>query len=181
MRTLPPPDLTFAINDLCKRYSVDLAGLSRSVAMDWDDLQELAADPNVTIGSATVNYPVLSSLRDADAQREIAMGRAVAEAAFHRAVRHFAYPFGDRDAWRKPHVAMAEEMGLASAATTLPGVVEAKGYTNLRALPRRRLGRAAALAANDARDAVRGVFRTDEGEKGKLGLRVITRRAATSS
>jgi peptidoglycan/xylan/chitin deacetylase (PgdA/CDA1 family) len=136
MRTLPPPDLTFAINDLCKRYSVDLAGLSRSVAMDWDDLQELAADPNVTIGSATVNYPVLSSLRDADAQREIAMGRAVAEAAFHRAVRHFAYPFGDRDAWRKPHVAMVEEMGLASAATTLPGVVEAKGYTNLRALPR---------------------------------------------
>jgi peptidoglycan/xylan/chitin deacetylase (PgdA/CDA1 family) len=136
MRTLPPPDLTFAINDLCKRYSVDLAGLSRSVAMDWDDLQELAADPNVTIGSATVNYPVLSSLRDADAQREIAMGRAVAEAAFHRAVRHFAYPFGDRDAWRKPHMAMVEEMGLASAATTLPGVVEAKGYTNLRALPR---------------------------------------------
>ena len=31
MRTLPPPDLSFAINDLCKRYSVDLAGLSRSV------------------------------------------------------------------------------------------------------------------------------------------------------
>ena len=29
MRTLPPPDLSFAINDLCKRYSVDLAALSR--------------------------------------------------------------------------------------------------------------------------------------------------------
>src|ERR1700676_2857251 len=25
MRTLPPPELSFAINDLCKRYSVDLA------------------------------------------------------------------------------------------------------------------------------------------------------------
>jgi peptidoglycan/xylan/chitin deacetylase (PgdA/CDA1 family) len=136
LRTLQPADLTFAVKDLCKRYSVDLAGLSRSVAMDWDDLTKLAADPNVTIGSATVNYSVLSSLRDADAQREMAMGKAVAEAAFHRAVRHFAYPFGDRDAWRKQHMAMVEEMGLASAATTLPGVVEAKGYTNLRALPR---------------------------------------------
>jgi peptidoglycan/xylan/chitin deacetylase (PgdA/CDA1 family) len=136
MRTLLRPDLTFAINDLCKRYSVDLAGVSRSIAMDWDDLQKLAANPNVTIGSATVNYPVLSALRDADAQREIAMGKAVAEAAFHRAVRHFAYPFGDRAAWRKQHMAMVGEMGLASAATTLPGVVEAKGYTNLRALPR---------------------------------------------
>jgi len=56
LRTLQPAELTFAINDLCKRYSVDLAGLSRSVAMDWDDLTKLAADPNVTIGCATVNY-----------------------------------------------------------------------------------------------------------------------------
>ena len=136
MRTLPPSDLSFAINDLCKRYSVDLPGLSRSASMDWDDLEKLAADPNVTIGSATVNYPLLSNLRDADAQREMAMGKAVAEAAFHRAIKHFAYPFGDRDAWRRQHVAMAEAMGLASAATLLPAVVESKGYSNLHALPR---------------------------------------------
>ena len=136
MRTLSPPDLLFAINDLCKRYSVDLVGLSRNASMDWDDLTKLAADPNVTIGSATVNYPVLSSLNDADAQREIAMGKAVAEAAFHRDITHFAYPFGDRDAFRRQHVAMAQEMGLASAATVLPAVVESKGYSNLHALPR---------------------------------------------
>ena len=58
MRSLPPPDLSVAINDLCKRYSVDLAALSREASMDWDDLAKLAADPLVTIGSATVNYPV---------------------------------------------------------------------------------------------------------------------------
>jgi peptidoglycan/xylan/chitin deacetylase (PgdA/CDA1 family) len=136
MRTLSPPDLSFAINDLCKRYSVDLAGLSRSASMDWDGLTKLAADPNVTIGSATVNYPVLSSLKDADAQREMTMGKAVAEAAFLRNIKHFAYPFGDRDAFRRQHVAMAQEMGLASAATVLPAVVESKGYSNLHALPR---------------------------------------------
>ena len=104
--------------------------------MDWDDLGRLAADPNVTIGSATVNYPVLSNLRDADVQREMAMGRAVAEAAFHRPIRHFAYPFGDRQAFRRQHVTMAQELDLASAATARPGVVESKGYTNLHALPR---------------------------------------------
>ena len=58
MRSLPPPDLSVAINDLCTRYSVDLAALSREASMDWDDLAKLAADPLVTIGSATVNYPV---------------------------------------------------------------------------------------------------------------------------
>lgn len=136
LRSLPAPELSFAINDLCKRYSVDLAALSREASMDWDDLAKLAADPNVTLGSATVNYPVLSRLRDSDARREIAMGKAVAEAAFHRGITHFAYPFGDRTSWRREHLIMAREAGFASAVSTLPGIVEAQGHTNLHALPR---------------------------------------------
>jgi peptidoglycan/xylan/chitin deacetylase (PgdA/CDA1 family) len=136
MRSLTPPELTAEINDLCKRYSVDLAALSRGASMDWDDLAKLAADPNVTIGSATVNYPDLSNLRDADVLREMTMGRAVAEAAFHRDVRHFAYPFGDRAAFRRPHAVMALQAGFASAASAIPGVVEAAGMSNLHALSR---------------------------------------------
>ena len=136
MRTLPPSDQTFAINDLCKRYSVDLAALSRSASMDWGDLAKLAADPLVTIGCATVNYPVLSNLKEADAHREMTMGKAVTEAALRRAVRHFAYPFGDRGAWRREHLIMAQEAGFASAVSTISGIVETKGYTNLHALPR---------------------------------------------
>jgi peptidoglycan/xylan/chitin deacetylase (PgdA/CDA1 family) len=136
LRSLAPPDLSFAIKDLCTRYSVDLAKLSRESSMDWEDLAKLAADPLVTFGSATVNYPLLSNLRDADALREMTMGRAVAQAAFRRDVRHFAYPFGDRSSFRRQHIAMAAEAGLASAASTIPGIVEAEGRTNLHALPR---------------------------------------------
>jgi peptidoglycan/xylan/chitin deacetylase (PgdA/CDA1 family) len=136
MRSLPPSDLSFAINDLCKRYSVDLAALSREASMDWQDLARLAADPLVTIGNATVNYPVLSNLRDADALREMTMGRAVAQAAFRRDVRHFAYPFGDRASWGRQHAGMAEEAGFASAVSAMPGVVETAGRTDLHALPR---------------------------------------------
>jgi peptidoglycan/xylan/chitin deacetylase (PgdA/CDA1 family) len=136
MRTLAPPDLSVAINDLCKRYGVDLAALSRSVSMDWGDLATLAADPNVTIGSATVNYPALSNLRDADAAREIAMGKAVLEAGIRGAVRHFAYPFGDRESFRRPHVLMAGEVGFDSAVSSIGGIVEAQGRTNLHVLPR---------------------------------------------
>jgi peptidoglycan/xylan/chitin deacetylase (PgdA/CDA1 family) len=136
MRSLTPPDVSLAIRDLCTRYSVDPAELSREASMDWHDLTKIAADPLVTIGSATVNYPVLSNLTDADAQREITMGRAVAQAAFQRDVRHFAYPFGDRAAFRRQHVAMATEAGFASAASAIAGIVEAEGRTNLHALPR---------------------------------------------
>jgi peptidoglycan/xylan/chitin deacetylase (PgdA/CDA1 family) len=136
MRSLAPADLSSAINDLCRRYSVDLAALSREASMDWDGLAKLAADPLVTIGNATVNYPVLSNLKDATALREMTMGRAVAQAAFQRDVRHFAYPFGDRAAFRRQHVAMADEAGFLSAASAISGIVEAGGRTNLHVLPR---------------------------------------------
>ena len=136
MRSLAPSDVSLAIKDLCRRYSVDLAALSREASVDWADLAKLAADPLVTIGSATVNYPVLSNLKDANALREMTMGRAVAQAAFHRDVRHFAYPFGDRAAFGRHHVAMATEAGFVSAASALAGVVQSEGRTNLRALPR---------------------------------------------
>jgi peptidoglycan/xylan/chitin deacetylase (PgdA/CDA1 family) len=136
LRSLPPPDLSTAIRDLCTRYSVDLAALSREASMGWEDLTQLAADPLVTFGSATVNYPILSNLKDADALREMTMGRAVAQAAFHRDVRHFAYPFGDRTAFRRHHVAMADQAGFASAASAISGVIDAEGRTNLHALPR---------------------------------------------
>jgi peptidoglycan/xylan/chitin deacetylase (PgdA/CDA1 family) len=136
MRSLSPSDLSSAIKDLCTRYAVDLAALSREASLDWHDLATLAADPLVTLGSATVSYPILSNVKDAAAQREMTMGRAVAEAAFHRDVRHFAYPFGDRATWRRKHVVMAEEAGFVSAVSAIPGVVEADGRTSLHTLPR---------------------------------------------
>jgi peptidoglycan/xylan/chitin deacetylase (PgdA/CDA1 family) len=136
LRALAPGDLSAAIKDLCRRYSVDLSGLSRDGWMNWNDLATLAADPLVTIGSATVNYPVLSNLKDDAALREMTMGMAVARAAFHREVRHFAYPFGDAASWRRRHAAMAEEAGFVSAVSALPGVVEPAGRSNLFALPR---------------------------------------------
>jgi hypothetical protein len=64
------------------------------------------------------------------------MGKVVAETAFHRDIRHFAYPFGDRASWRRQHVAMAVEAGFASAASAIPDIVEPAGRTHLHALPR---------------------------------------------
>jgi peptidoglycan/xylan/chitin deacetylase (PgdA/CDA1 family) len=136
MRQLAPADLTAALGDLCRRYSIDLAALSRGTYMDWADLDKLAADPMVTFASATVNFSPLSTLKENVARREMTMANAVIDAALHRGVKHLAYPFGDRDSFRRTHVVMAEEAGFASAVSTIPGIVEAEGRTNLRALPR---------------------------------------------
>jgi peptidoglycan/xylan/chitin deacetylase (PgdA/CDA1 family) len=134
MQSLAPERLSLAIGDLCQRYSVDLQALAREALMDWDEVMRLAADPLVTIGSATVNLTELASLDDAAAQREIKMGRAVAEAALGRPVPHLAYPFGTRGSFNDRHVRMAEQAGFASAVTAVPGIVTAA--SNRLALPR---------------------------------------------
>jgi peptidoglycan/xylan/chitin deacetylase (PgdA/CDA1 family) len=136
LRALPPQARSDAIHDLCLRYSVDLAALSREASMSWDDVRVLAADPLVTIGSATVSYVALSSLTDAAALREITMGGAVTEAALGRDIDHFAFPFGDELAFSAQHVTMTRDAGLVSAVTSVPGVVQATGRSDLHALPR---------------------------------------------
>jgi peptidoglycan/xylan/chitin deacetylase (PgdA/CDA1 family) len=136
LRKLAPPDLAVAIHDLCKRYAVDLATLSRSASMGWDDVAKLAADPLVTIGTATVNYPILAHLKDAAALREMNMGRAVAKSALGRDPRHFAYPFGYPGAFGRQHPMLAADAGFASAVTAISGVVLAGEQSNLHALPR---------------------------------------------
>jgi peptidoglycan/xylan/chitin deacetylase (PgdA/CDA1 family) len=136
LRSLQPTELSAAINDLCRRYSVDLAALSREAFMNWSELAEVAADPRATIGTATVNYPVLANLKGAAALREMTMGAAVANTAFHHDVRHFAFPFGDSASFRRSDVAMAAGAGFASAVSAIPGVVQEAGRTDLHALPR---------------------------------------------
>jgi hypothetical protein len=90
----------------------------------------------VTIGSSTVDYAALSSLKNPETLREMTMGKAVAQTAFQRDVRHFAFPFGDRDSFGRSHVVMAREAGFSSAASAIPGIVDTAGRTNLYALPR---------------------------------------------
>jgi len=136
LRTLPPAELATAIRDLCARHGIDSGALSREAALDWSDLHRLAADRRVTIGSATVNHPVLANLSDTDARRELNMGKAVLENALQRSIRHLAFPFGDRASFSRAHVVMAEEAGFASAVSTIPGIVQTEGRTNLHELPR---------------------------------------------
>jgi peptidoglycan/xylan/chitin deacetylase (PgdA/CDA1 family) len=136
MRTLPPQELSVAIADLCTRYNVDMAALSREAAMTWDDVVGIAANPRATIGTSTVNNVTLANASDAVALREITMGRAVAKAALPYDPRHFAYPFGAASTFDPRHLAMLKEAGFASAVTSVPGVVQADGRSDLYALPR---------------------------------------------
>jgi peptidoglycan/xylan/chitin deacetylase (PgdA/CDA1 family) len=96
---------------------------------DWDALRSL--DPAlVTIGSHTLNHPILTSLDPRSLERELAESRRVLESKLGRPVEEFAYPNGDLDAG----VAEAVRRHYAAAVTVEEGFV-APGADPLR-LPR---------------------------------------------
>jgi peptidoglycan/xylan/chitin deacetylase (PgdA/CDA1 family) len=136
MMRLSPADLAVAIGDLCGRYGVSLATVSRDLAMSWEDLAKLARDPQATIGSATVNYPNLAHTKGTNALREITMGRTVLETALDGPCRHFAYPFGGQGTFGPREMLLAREAGCIAAVSTKPGVIRADGQSDLMALPR---------------------------------------------
>ncbi|MEH2514365.1 peptidoglycan/xylan/chitin deacetylase (PgdA/CDA1 family) [Nitrobacteraceae bacterium AZCC 1564] len=134
--SLPPDDLSVAINDLCRRYGVDLASVSRGITMTWQDLAVLARDPLATIGCSTVNYPNLRHTKGTVVLREMAMGRKVLETALGVSCRHFAYPYGDRDSFTPRDVMLAGEAGFATAVSSEAGLVGRDGQPDLMRLPR---------------------------------------------
>jgi hypothetical protein len=132
---MTPPERSVAIRDLCARYGVDLHATSAQAVMSWPDIAKLAADPMLTIGSASLTYPVLSRLGLQQSERELRMGRTVAEGAVGRPVTHLAYPHGTRDTFGRREMALATELGFASAVTAEPGVIRPDDV-EMMALPR---------------------------------------------
>jgi len=80
------------------------------------------ARSNVEIGAHTVSHPILMSLDDASARREITDCKRELETITGGPVRFFAYPNGKegRD-FDQRHVEMAREAGYAAAFTTALG------------------------------------------------------------
>jgi peptidoglycan/xylan/chitin deacetylase (PgdA/CDA1 family) len=130
-------ELRVVVRDLCARYRVDIASFCQELCMDWQEIVELAADPLATIGAHTVNHKILKKVPDAAAVRaEMAMSRAVLEAALGKRPDHLAYPVGDATSAGPREFRIAAELGFKTAVTTRPGVLFKAHRDHLTALPR---------------------------------------------
>jgi peptidoglycan/xylan/chitin deacetylase (PgdA/CDA1 family) len=89
----------------------------------------------ISVGAHTVTHPILTTLEDTEAQREVAQSKADLEAITGEAVELFAYPNGrpgvDYDA---RHVEIVKNAGFKAAVSTAWGV--GRGGTDLYQLPR---------------------------------------------
>jgi peptidoglycan/xylan/chitin deacetylase (PgdA/CDA1 family) len=88
--------------------------------LDTDELRQLV-DQGMSIGSHTLNHPILSKQTSDEAWREISESRGVLEGAIGRPIWALAYPFGDPASVTTREMQMAEQAGFQCAFMNVGG------------------------------------------------------------
>jgi peptidoglycan/xylan/chitin deacetylase (PgdA/CDA1 family) len=88
--------------------------------LNADELRQLV-DQGMSIGSHTLNHPILSRQTSAEAWREISESRSLLENAVSRPVWALAYPFGDPASVTTREMQMAEQAGFQCAFMNVGG------------------------------------------------------------
>jgi peptidoglycan/xylan/chitin deacetylase (PgdA/CDA1 family) len=124
------------IRDLAKHHDLNLSKLCTDVAMNWDELRELAKDPLCTIGAHTIGHYLVAKLGAQDSQNEMRQSAQIIAGELKQDISFFAYPYGDQTAAGPRDFAIAEKLGFAASLTTRKGVVHQAHKDHLQALPR---------------------------------------------
>ncbi len=131
IKYLPPAERAFIVSQIADRAS---AALPTDLMMTSAQLLQLR-NAGMQIGAHTASHPILRTLNDDDATREIQASKTWLEQLLGERVALFAYPNGkpgtdytDRDA------ALARRLGFDAAVSTAAGAATAG--TNLFHLPR---------------------------------------------
>jgi peptidoglycan/xylan/chitin deacetylase (PgdA/CDA1 family) len=125
-----------AVARLAEEAGADDRRFFFSIAPSWERVRKAASHKLVRIGAHTLSHPPLSALDDDGARYEIVESRRRIEEEIGQPVRHFAYPFGDRDSTGLRDFALAREAGFVTAVTTRRGPLFAGHARHLHALPR---------------------------------------------
>jgi peptidoglycan/xylan/chitin deacetylase (PgdA/CDA1 family) len=88
--------------------------------LNGDELRQLV-DLGMSVGSHTLNHPILSQQSSDEAWREISESRSVLETAVGRPIWALAYPFGDPASVSTREMQMAEQAGFQCAFMNVGG------------------------------------------------------------
>jgi len=97
-------------------------GIPRDLMMTTGQVRALHRS-GMSVGGHTVNHPILASVDDGEAWREIVENKKRLEEMLDAPLTMFAYPNGKPDSdYRAVHAEMVRRAGYAAAVTTAPGV-----------------------------------------------------------
>lgn len=124
------------VRELCWIYKIDVDSLMKSEIMNWQQVEELRADSNCTIGAHTLRHRALARLDLAEARDEVINGAAVLEAQTGIRPRHFAYPYGDHKSAGIREFELLASLDFKTAVTTRGGMIFPSHRDHMSALPR---------------------------------------------
>ena len=136
VKSNPEPKVRRFLEQICKQAGLDHDQLVQEECAGWDDLKALAKDPLVTIGAHSLSHPRLHSQQLDQVTNEIFESKKIIEEQMGRSIRHFAYPFGDKNSAQTREFQLAQKAGYASAVTTHPGHLFQNHADHLTSLPR---------------------------------------------
>jgi peptidoglycan/xylan/chitin deacetylase (PgdA/CDA1 family) len=116
---------TDQVYDWDRHFTVRLPNLT------WDDVIEMA-DMGFEIGSHTMTHPNLADLTDEQARYELSESKKLLEHKLGRPVRYFAYPFGEREHFRREQLDLVRAAGYEGCVSAHGGFIYRHGdYTIL--------------------------------------------------
>jgi peptidoglycan/xylan/chitin deacetylase (PgdA/CDA1 family) len=119
--------------NLFSKYIGEIDNVTKALSMTWSQIEEMSKDALVTIGAHTVNHYPLKSLKDEEAQFEMAECKKIIESHIKKAVNHFCYPIGS---YSQREVVLAATFGYHTATTVNMTNFFEEHISNPFALPR---------------------------------------------
>lgn len=117
-------------------------------AMTVDQVQKLALDNNITIGSHTVTHPVLVNCEDGKSEHEIAESKSTLEKWLAIDINTFAFPNGD---YSQRELSELQSLGFELAFTTKEQYLTLQRLKNPLEIPRFYINERASLSENICR------------------------------
>jgi len=132
---LPTADVRVQLRRLAEDHALSWGEFAEREFCTFAELRALRAG-GADIGCHTVSHARLMGESEAVARHELSAARATLEAELGCPVTHLAYPYGKRDHVGPRELALAKELGFASATTTRKGALFAAHSQHRHALPR---------------------------------------------
>jgi peptidoglycan/xylan/chitin deacetylase (PgdA/CDA1 family) len=122
LKYLAPHERQARVDGIAARSMV---ALPQNLMMTHEQLRSIAA-AGMGVGGHTASHPILASLDETTATREIAEGRDTLEGIVRQPVKLFAYPNGKPDVdYTAKHVQITRALGFAAAVSTAAGAARA--------------------------------------------------------
>ena len=119
LRNLPISEVERCLQAIAEQLETPLPDVADARVMTTDELRGLAASPLVTIGAHTVDHEMLAGRPLADQIATMDRSRKDLETLVGGRVEHFAYPYGDGEAFDASSVQAARACGFSTACTAL--------------------------------------------------------------